>query len=126
MEIVIITNNSKVYNFYKETNEVLFYQKKDLIELLEIVRDKVNEGHRLLSDPIFSCLERPENPYKSVAITELRFEDNKDHQKMIDGVISIAKKIENRKKFYEFHENNLDEYRFIDLNLLNDVVKRLE
>ena len=39
MEYIIITNNSKVYNFYKETNEVLFYQKKDLIDLLEIIRE---------------------------------------------------------------------------------------
>ncbi|MDR1831890.1 MAG: GrdX family protein [Fusobacteriaceae bacterium] len=126
MEMIIITNNSKVYHFYKETNETLFYQKKDLIELLEIIRDKVYEGHRLLSDPIYSALERPENPYKSVAVTRIRYEDNSDHRKMIDGVLSIARKIENRKKFYEFHENNLDEYRYIDLNLLNESVKNLE
>jgi hypothetical protein len=126
MEIIIITNNNKVYNFYKETNTTLFYQKKDLIELLEIIKGEIYKGHRLLSDPIFSSLERPENPYKSVAISKIIFEDNRDHQKLIDGAISIAKKIENRKKFYDFKENNLEEYRFIDLNLLSDIIKDLD
>ncbi|MDR3259637.1 MAG: GrdX family protein [Fusobacteriaceae bacterium] len=126
MEIIIITNNNKVYNFYKETNTTLFYQKKDLIELLEIIKEKIYNGHRLLSDPIFSSLERPENPYKSVAISKIIFEDNRDHQKLIDGAISIAKKIENRKKFYDFKENNLEEYRFIDLNLLSDIIKDMD
>ena len=28
MDFIIITNNNKVYNFYKETNDVFYFQKK--------------------------------------------------------------------------------------------------
>ena len=98
MEYIIITNNSKVYNFYKETNEVLFYQKKDLIDLLEIIREKIYAGHILLSDPILSTLDNLDNPYKSVAISkadflgEILIRDD-SQKKMIDSAIKIAKKL---------------------------------
>ena len=31
MDFIIITNNNKVYNFYKETNDVFYFQKKDFL-----------------------------------------------------------------------------------------------
>lgn len=126
MDIIIITNNSKVFNFYKETNDIIFNQKQDLGELLELIKDKIYEGHKMLSDPILSNLESPENPYKSIVISKEIFIDNDEQKRLIDGVISIAKKIENRKKFYEFNEASLEEYRFVDLNLLNHAIKVLE
>lgn len=126
MNIIIITNNSKVFNFYKETNDIIFNQKQDLGELLELIKDKIYKGHKMLSDPILSNLENPENPYKSIALSKEIFNDNDEQKRLIDGVISIAKKIENRKKFYEFNETLLEECRFIDLNLLNHAIKVLE
>ena len=126
MEIVIYTNNSKVKHFYQETNEVRFQTKQDLISLLEDVKVAVDRGCRILSDPIYSCLESPENPYKSIAVTKETYDDNEDQQKMIEGSISIAKKIENRKKFFDFKEENLEQYRFIDLNLLRDFITKFE
>jgi len=126
MEIIIVTNNSKVFNFYKETNEVIFNQKQDLVEFLGFIKEKIYEGHQVLSDPILSNIERPENPYKSIAISREIFEENDYQEKLIEKVIGIAQKIKNRKKFYEFNENSLEEYRFIDLNLLNDAIRSLE
>lgn len=131
MEYIIITNNSKVYNIYKETNEVLFYQKKDLIDLLEIIREKVYEGHVLLSDPILSNIDNFENPYKSVAISKANFlgelfiQDD-SQRKMIDSSIRIAKKLPFRKKILDISNEKLEEYRFIDLTLLNEFIKKFD
>ena len=126
MKIIIVTNNSKVFNFYKETNEVIFNQKQDLVEFLEFIKTKIYKGHQILSDPILSNIETPENTYKSIIISKEIFEENDYQEKLIEKVIGIAQKIENRKKFYEFDENSLEEYRFIDLNLLNHAIKSLE
>lgn len=131
MEYIIITNNSKVYNFYKETNEVLFYQKKDLIDLLEIIKEKIYIGHLLLSDPILSTLDNLDNPYKSVAISKADFLGEffiKDdsQKKMIDSAISIAKKLPFRKIISDTEEVELEKYRFIDLNILTEFIKRLD
>ena len=142
MEYIIITNNSKVYNFYKETNEVLFYQKKDLIDLLEIIREKIYAGHILLSDPILSTLDNLDNPYKSVAISkadflgEILIRDD-SQKKMIDHVtflsfhlkklrISQRKNKKRKKKKSDTEEAELEKYRFIDLNILTEFIKRLD
>lgn len=131
MDYIIITNNSKVYNIYKESNEVLFFQKKDLLELLEIIRDKIYEGHILLSDPILSNLNNFDNPYKSIAISKDNFLGDlfiKDdsQQKFIDTSINIAKKLPFREKINELNEERLEEYRFIDLNLLVTFIKKFD
>ncbi|WP_349763709.1 GrdX family protein [Fusobacterium sp. SYSU M8D902] len=131
MDYIIITNNSKVYNIYKESNEVLFFQKKDLLELLEIIRDKIYEGHILLSDPILSNLNNFDNPYKSIAISKDNFLGDlfiKDdsQQKFIDTSINIAKKLPFREKINELSEEKLEEYRFIDLNLLVTFIKKFD
>jgi hypothetical protein len=131
MEYIIITNNNKVYNMYKEITEVLFYQKKDLIDLLEIIKEKVYEGHLLLSDPILSNIDNFENPYKSVAISKANFlgeifiQDD-SHKKMIENSIKIAKKLPFRNKIADLSEEQLEAYRFVDLNLLNTFIKKFE
>lgn len=131
MEYIIVTNNSKVYNIYKETNEVLFYQKKDLIDLLEIIKEKIYEGHFLLSDPIISNIENFENPYKSVAISKANFlgeifVKDDSQKKIIDTSIKIAKKLSTKNKISELSEEKLEEYRFIDLNLLVAFIKKFD
>lgn len=131
MEYIVITNNNKVYNIYKETNEVLFYQNKDLLDLLEIIREKIYAGHILLSDPILSNLENFENPYKSFAISKAHFlneiNEKEEFQKnMIDTAIRIAQKLPFKDKILNIEEEKLEEYRFIDLNILIEFIKRFD
>lgn len=57
MEYIIITNNRKVANLYRETNQVKFYEFKDFLHILDKVQEQVYEGRKLLSDPIISHLE---------------------------------------------------------------------
>ncbi len=37
------------------------FQKKDFLDLLEIVKEEIYKGHKLLSDPIMYNLENSEN-----------------------------------------------------------------
>lgn len=126
MEYIIITNNSKVYNFYKETNEVLFYKNKDLIDLLNIIREKIYTGHILLSDPILSTLDNLDNPYKSVAISKINFLKDDSQKNMIDSAIKIAKKLPFRKIISDTEEKELEKYKFVDLNILTEFIKRFD
>lgn len=125
MEFVIVTNNNKVFNFYKETNEVFYFQKMDFIDLLNVVKEKIYEGHKLLSDPIMYNLENTDNPYKSIALSAKCGEDE-NQKELIDNVINIAKKIPARKHFSDFEDITLEEFRFIDLNLLSDGIKTFD
>lgn len=122
MEFIIITNNNKVFNFYKETNEVFYFQRLNFLEILNKVKEQIYQGHKLLSDPIMYNLENVENPFKSIALSKEIFEDE-EQKRLIDSVIGIAKKIPGRKSFSEFDDMTLESFRFVDLNILRDGVK---
>ena len=98
MEFIIVTNNNKVFNFYKETNQVYYFQKLDFLDILNKVKEEIYKGRKLLSDPIMYNLENVENPFKSIALSKEVFDDD-EQKRLIDSVIGIAKKIPGRKDF---------------------------
>ena len=122
MEFIIVTNNNKVFNFYKETNQVYYFQKLDFLDILNKVKEEIYKGRKLLSDPIMYNLENVENPFKSIALSKEIFEDE-EQKRLIDSVIGIAKKIPGRKDFSEFDDMTLESFRFVDLNILRDGIK---
>ena len=122
MEFIIVTNNNKVFNFYKETNQVYYFQKLDFLDILNKVKEEIYKGRKLLSDPIMYNLENVENPFKSIALSKEVFDDD-EQKRLIDSVIGIAKKIPGRKDFSEFDDMTLESFRFVDLNILRDAIK---
>ena len=122
MEFIIVTNNNKVFNFYKETNQVYYFQKLDFLDILNKVKEEIYKGRKLLSDPIMYNLENVENPFKSIALSKEVFDDD-EQKRVIDSVIGIAKKIPGRKDFSEFDDMTLESFRFVDLNILRDGIK---
>lgn len=122
MEFIIVTNNNKVFNFYKETNQVYYFQKLDFLDILNKVKAEIYKGRKLLSDPIMYNLENVENPFKSIALSKEIFDDD-EQKRLIDSVIGIAKKIPGRKDFSEFDDMTLESFRFVDLNILRDGIK---
>lgn len=122
MEFIIVTNNNKVFNFYKETNQVYYFQKLDFLDILNKVKEEIYKGRKLLSDPIMYNLENVENPFKSIALSKEVFDDD-EQKRLIDSVIGIAKKIPDRKDFSEFDDMTLESFRFVDLNILRDGIK---
>ncbi len=107
MEFIIVTNNNKVFNFYKETNQVYYFQKLDFLDILNKVKEEIYKGRKLLSDPIMYNLENVENPFKSIALSKEVFDDD-EQKRLIDSVIGIAKKIPSRKDFSEFDDMTLE------------------
>lgn len=124
MEFIIITNNPKVYNFYKETDEIIFLKGKTLLELLEEINNYVIKGHKILSDPIVSHIENSSNPFKTILISKYPAENNMSSLDIIGGVLQIAEKLPKPLPLTA-DENTLEEFRFIDLNLIINSIKEL-
>ena len=124
MEFIIITNNPKVYNFYKETDEIIFLKGKTLLELLEEINNYVIKGHKILSDPIVSHIESSNNPFKTILISKYPAENNMSSLDIIGGVLQIAEKLPAPLPLTT-DENILEEFRFIDLNLIINSIKEL-
>ena len=123
MKYVLVTNNRKVYNFYKETDEVIFLKDGKFMDVLNLVRDKVHKGHKLLTDPIMSNIADSKNPYKSIAISSTAHEPDKKSLKFIEGAHLVAERMEVYEMKTELSDEKLKEYRYVDLNLIREWVK---
>ncbi|MEG0068518.1 GrdX family protein [Cetobacterium sp.] len=124
MDYKIITNNNKVFNFFKETDEVIFLEDYKIEDVLKFVESKCLEGHRLLSDPILYNLENLDNPFKSILITNNQLEDNSHSIKIILGVLDLITKVHFTPK-ESLDEISLEEFRFVDLNLIRDSIDKI-
>ena len=124
MEFIIITNNPKVYNFYKETDEIIFLKGKTLLQLLAEINNYVIKGHKILSDPIVSHIESSSNPFKTILISKYPAENNMSSLDIIGGVLQIAEKLPAPLPL-STEESILEEFRFIDLNLIINSIKEL-
>lgn len=125
MEFIIVTNNPKVFNFYKETDEIIFLKEKTRLEVLEEVNDYIIKGHKLLSDPILYNIENSENPFKTIIISKKPAENNMSSIDIIIGALQIAEKLPRAIPF-NLNENILEEFRFVDLNLIINSIKELD
>lgn len=124
MEYTIITNNNKVFNFYQETDQVIFLEHSSFKELLLFIKDRCLEGYRLLSDPILYNIENKENPFKTILISRNTLSDNSHSINLINGVLDIANDIE-FSLARDLNEVQLEEFRFIDLNLIRDSISKI-
>lgn len=126
MNYIIVTNNNKVFNFYKETDEVIFLENIIFQEVLKSVEKNIKDGHKLLSDPILYNLENSSNPFKSILISKNRYLDNNTSLELIEGAVHISQKLNSKDKTKELlSHDSLEEYRFVDLNLIIDSIKQL-
>lgn len=125
MEFIIITNNPKVFHFYKETDETIFMKEKSILQILEEINNYIIKGHKLLSDPILYNIENSENPFKSIIISKKPAENNMSSLDIIGGVLQIAEKLPKPISFTA-DEKILEEFRFVDLNLIINSIKELD
>ncbi len=123
MKYILVTNNRKVYNFYKETDEVIYLKEGRFMDVLDLVRDKIHKGHTLLTDPIMSNIADSKNPYKSIAISSSAHVMDEKSMKFIEGAHTVAEKLEENESREGISEEKLKEYRYVDLNLIREWVK---
>ena len=70
MANIIITNNKYVHDKFKDKIEIIFKEDATYLEILEFVRDKVHEGHKLMTHPLSGSIKPNETPYKTIMISK--------------------------------------------------------
>ncbi len=113
----IITNNFKVNERLNDKAEIEYYEDKNFVEILIVVRDYVQNGYRLLTHPLSGSIKPDETPYKSVMI-------EKHHTTDFDSVTIIATAIEKAQvmleesKVKEYTDKLIDDFSEIDYGLI--------
>lgn len=125
MKSIIITNNRDVNDKFKDRMEVVFLEDKDYLDVLYFVRDKIHDGHKLLTHPLSGSIKPNETPFKSIMITNETDDLDTDGLMMVEEAILTAKKFLNNKPTPNWTERGLIDFRVIDLSLMENVIEKL-
>lgn len=122
---VLVTNNNRVYEKYKDTMNVLYMQSYE--EVLVKVRDLVYDRHVLLTHPQASSLKPNQTPYRSVIVYPKGKEDNTDDILLIEKCLETYvqwQKIAPTPQKYE--DRVAEDFKTIDLSVIDHVVPRID
>lgn len=125
MSSIIVTNNIYVYEKYKEDREIIFKKDFSYLEILDFIRDKIHSGHELLTHPLSGSIKPNETPYKTIMISKNQGELHEDGLRIIEDSVLTAKKFIGDKATPDWTEKILDDFRVIDLSLIENVLDRL-
>lgn len=127
MKNILVTNNKLVNEKYKESQDLVFLEGQKYLDVLEYVRAKLHEGHKLLTHPLSGSIKPNETPYKSIIISQEIDKADLDIQgtMIIENSIETANKFQSIKATPQYRESTLDDFRVIDLSLMENVIDKL-
>ena len=125
MKNILITNNKYVYERYKDTTEIKYDENFTYLDVLEHVRDQIHKGHKLLTHPLSGSVKPNETPYKTIMISKDRNSMDHDSLMIIEKSIDTAKKFLINKPTPNWTESVLDDFRVIDLSLIENVMNKI-
>ena len=112
---MVITNNPLVRSRLDDAHEVI-YLELSYEELLNVVRDRIYEGHRLLTHPLSGSVKPKETPYKSVLISERKEKVDGESVRLIENAILVCQKFQDKSKYYK--EEVYKDFQLVDWTLL--------
>lgn len=124
MEKIIITNNKDVYEKYKDDFEFLFSEDYTYMDILDITRRKIHEGYKLLTHPLSGSVKPNETPYKTIMVSSKKESLDYGSLNIIEESIQVFKKFKANKETPNWTERILEDFRVIDLSLIDNVIKK--
>lgn len=119
----IITNNPLVKKKYSK-DICIEYHGVGYLKLLEIIRDNIHKGAKLLTHPLAGSVKPNETPYRSIVILD---NDSLDIEslEMIEGSIETAKKFLKDRENKKMNEETLKDCQVIDLSIVASALDNL-
>ena len=116
MNLTIVTNNTMVYDRFKDSYDVTLCDCSYSGILIK-VRDMVHAGHQLLSHPLSGSVKPNETPYKSVLVSKTVGKlDFKSLSIIEQSIVACEKFGANR---FHLTESICDDFMIIDLSLIS-------
>ncbi|NMA49135.1 MAG: GrdX protein [Tissierellia bacterium] len=125
MKNIIITNNPDVKEKFKDVFSVEFLDEKTYMDVLYCARDLIHKGHELLTHPLSGSVKPNETPYKSIIVSSKTGYLDKTGLTILEESIQTVIKFTKNKKTPNWTERVLDDFRVIDLSIMENVIDRL-
>ena len=122
---ILITNNPMANQKHFDATEKIFLEAAGVLNVLYLVRDKIHEGHKLLTHPLSGSVKPNQTPYKSIMITKGKGQLDFESLRLIEDSIAVAKSLENSMPPAKTPEGGrmpaqafLEDFQLIDLSLI--------
>ena len=116
---VIVTNNPLVVKNLENSREII-YKDVSYEEILRETRDRIHEGHVLLTHPLSGSVKPNETPYKSILISRQRRDVDADSLKLIENAIQACRKL--MMKADKYKPEVYQDFQLIDWTLLESAM----
>lgn len=113
-KITICTNNPLVAEKYPKSAVLLAC---GVGGVFSDVRDRVHKGFPLISHPLSGSIKPNITPYKSVVVSGTKSELCLKSLQIIEDAIDVLKRLPETS--HDYNESTLDDFRVIDLDLVN-------
>ena len=122
---ILITNNDRVYEKYKEHIKVILLDTYE--EVLIKVRDMVYDRHLLLTHPQASSLKPNQTPYRSVVVYPKGKEDNMKDILLIEKCIQVYQEWQEiAPSPAKYADKVANDFKTIDLSVVDNIIPRLQ
>ncbi len=125
MNEIILTNNSKVNDKYKSKFEIEFIEKSGYLNILFEARNMIYRGYRLLTHPMSSSLKPNQTKFRSIILQKNQNNLDTESILMIERAIESAEKFLKFKKTPDWDEKILDDFRTVDMSIIEGVLNRI-
>lgn len=112
---IIVTNNPLVLKKHGDTHNVI-YKDVSYEDVLRVVRDRIHEGHSMLTHPLSGSVKPNETPYKSIMISEERRRIDEESVALIENAIHACGKFEFKSDRYR--PEVYEDFQLIDCTLI--------
>lgn len=123
---IIVTNNKLLFDKYKDSLEVDYIEDMNYLGMLCYVRDRIHEGHKLLTHPLSGSIKPNETPYKSIIISKIKQDLDEEGLIIIEESILTTKKFLGNKTTPNWTDRVLNDFMVIDLSLMENIIDKLE
>lgn len=124
MKAVIITNNRLVWEHYKGIFDVKLLDG-GIMEVLLYLRDRIHEGHELLTHPLSGSVKPNETPYKSAMLSSSKGLLNMSSLMTIEASIETTNKFLNIRRHEAWTQNVIEDFQVIDKTLIDSAVESM-
>lgn len=119
-DYIIITNNPLVPQKLNDDEHEVEYKELSYEGILRDVRDRIHEGHLLLSHPLSGSVKPNETPYKSVMISRKTGKMDEGSLLIIENAIHSCGKFAFKSDKYQ--PEVYDDFQLIDWTLLESAI----
>lgn len=125
-KIIIVTNNKMVHEKFNKDIEMIYLSNQNFLEVLTCVRDRMHEGHELLTHPLSGSLKPNETPFKSIVISKKK-KENIDFGKLsiIEESIQSTIKFTKDKPTPHWIERIMNDFSLIDCSLISNAISNM-